>query len=211
MENEKKCKRAGCNKKYLEAENTGTSCKFHNGKPIFHDIKKGWECCQKVCYDWDEFQKIEGCCTGLHTDEAQDTEFWKSQTVQNAETGIQKEEMAKIKTADDFNKEQDEKDKRAKEVAAMVGSAGPVVEKKPKLNKDGRFICANKGCAKRTFTDDENNDTACSFHTGEAIFHDLRKYWSCCNPNGKGKVAYDWDEFMTLPTCATGPHAIKYV
>ena len=90
-----------------------------------------------------------------------------------------------MKTAADFNKEQEEKDKRAAEVAALV-SAGPVAEKKPKLNKDGRYICANKGCAKRTWIDEENNDAACSFHTGDAIIHDLRKYWACCNPDGKG-------------------------
>ena len=85
--------------------------------------------------------------------------------------------------------------------------------KVPKLNKDGRYICANKGCAKRTFTDEENNDTACNYHSGDAVFHDLKKYWSCCNPNGdsgKDIIAYDWDEFMLLKTCCTGPHTIKY-
>ena len=74
------------------------------------------------------------------------------------------------------------------------------------LSKDGKFICANKGCAKRTFTTEENNDTACEYHSGEAVFHDLKKYWSCCTK----KVAYDWDDFLKLPTCQNGPHAIKY-
>ena len=74
--------------------------------------------------------------------------------------------------------------------------------KEAKKNKDGRFICGNQGCVKRTFTDEENElENPCSYHSGEAVFHDLKKYWSCCNPNGKGKVAYDWDEFMLLPTC----------
>ena len=84
--------------------------------------------------------------------------------------------------------------------------AAPQVEKKAKVNKEGRFICANKGCKHRTFLDEENGDEACEYHTGEAVFHDLKKYWSCCNPDGNGKVAYDWDEFMALPTCAKGPH-----
>ena len=81
MEQTKKCKRPGCGKDYLESENNGTSCKFHSGKPIFHDIKKGWECCGRIVYDWDEFQKIEGCCIGKHSDEAVETDFWKSSTV----------------------------------------------------------------------------------------------------------------------------------
>ena len=37
--------RPGCNKNYKDSENNGTSCKFHSGKPIFHDLKKGWACC----------------------------------------------------------------------------------------------------------------------------------------------------------------------
>ena len=54
MENnsEKKCFRPGCGKKYTDENNTETSCNFHDGKPIFHDIKKGWTCCNKLVYDW---------------------------------------------------------------------------------------------------------------------------------------------------------------
>ena len=39
-------------------------------------------------------------------------------------------------------------------------------QKIAKTNKDGRFICANKGCVKRTFTDEENDseDTPCNYH-----------------------------------------------
>ena len=81
------------------------------------------------------------------------------------------------------------------------------------MNKAGLFICANKGCAKRAFSDEENNDTACNFHSGQPVFHDLKKYWGCCNPggdSGTGMIAYDWDEFMLLKTCQVGPHAKKY-
>ena len=73
---------------YEDKENDGTACKFHPGKPIFHDIKKGWDCCSKVAYDWDGFQKIEGCTIGPHSDQKEETGFWKSSTVQNAATGI---------------------------------------------------------------------------------------------------------------------------
>ena len=68
MEDQKKCLRPGCNKLYQESENNGTACSFHSGKPIFHDTRKGWECCKKIVYDWDEFEQIKGCCTGPHTD-----------------------------------------------------------------------------------------------------------------------------------------------
>ena len=67
MKSELKCLRPGCLKKYHENENTATSCKYHSGKPIFHDLKKGWTCCNKIVYDWDEFQKIVGCMEGNHS------------------------------------------------------------------------------------------------------------------------------------------------
>lgn len=92
--------RPGCNKNYKESDNNALACKFHSGKPIFHDLKKGWACCDQVAYEWDEFEKIVGCCTGKmtlnmipsflgsHSDVKQDSEFWKSSTVENASNGI---------------------------------------------------------------------------------------------------------------------------
>ena len=94
-----------------------------------------------------------------------------------------------MKTAEDFNKEQAEK-------AEVKKAAEAVKEKKPVMTKDGRSICANKGCASKSFLPDENSETACHHHTGEAVFHDLKKFWSCCNSD---RPAYDWDDFMRLP------------
>tara|TARA_B110000285_G_scaffold181633_1_gene205083 strand:- start:100 stop:432 length:333 start_codon:yes stop_codon:yes gene_type:complete len=110
-----------------------------------------------------------------------------------------------MKTADDFNKEAAAK--------AVPVAAKPESEKKPKMI-NGKFICANKGCVKRTFLEEENGENVCKYHSGDAVFHDLKKYWSCCNPNGdsgKGKIAYDWDEFMTLDTCCVGSHVKKMI
>ena len=39
---------------------------------------------------------------------------------------------------------------------AVTGRTVSSDRKEAKKNKDGRFICGNKGCAKRTFTDEEN-------------------------------------------------------
>ena len=65
MEEQKTCKHNGCRKKYFEKENTDGICQYHPGKPIFHDTKKGWTCCNKIVYDWDEFQKIPNCAVGI--------------------------------------------------------------------------------------------------------------------------------------------------
>ncbi len=63
-ETQKTCKNNGCRKKYLESENYEKACLHHPGKPIFHDTKKGWTCCNKIVYDWDDFQKLPHCAEG---------------------------------------------------------------------------------------------------------------------------------------------------
>ena len=65
----KRCKRPGCNKYYHDSHNDGAACRFHSGKPIFHDQRKGWTCCNQIVYSWEEFEQIVGCCMGQHTDD----------------------------------------------------------------------------------------------------------------------------------------------
>jgi disease resistance protein len=108
METKLKCMRPGCGKDYTETENNDKACYFHPGKPIFHDIKKGWTCCNKIVYDWDEFTKLVGCEISNHTNVKQDAGFFKSSTVDNAQKGIERSEQAeqvKIKSIDEHEKE----------------------------------------------------------------------------------------------------------
>ena len=67
---EQTCKRMGCGMKFKECDNTETSCRYHKGKPIFHERSKGWSCCasgKKAVYDFDEFLKIPPCEIGKHS------------------------------------------------------------------------------------------------------------------------------------------------
>ena len=83
-----------------------------------------------MAYEWSEFEKLEGCCIGPHTDEKQEaTEFWQSSTVANASNAIEKERIAALKTAADFNREQEEKKKaeEAKKAAEATAAKNPVV------------------------------------------------------------------------------------
>ena len=106
-----------------------------------------------------------------------------------------------MKTAEDFNREEEEKKAKAEAEAAV--STQP-----PMMTRDGtKYYCGNPGCASKTFVLEENGADACKFHTGEAVFHDLKKYWSCCS---KERPCHDWDDFMLLPTCTTGEHIMKY-
>jgi len=60
--------------------------------------------------------------------------------------------------------------------------------------------CGRGGCA-NLFFESENNDTACNFHPGPAIFHEGYKGWKCCD-----RKTIDFEEFMTFETCAVGRH-----
>eukprot|EP00668_Euglena_longa_P033941 GGOE01043620.1.p2 GENE.GGOE01043620.1~~GGOE01043620.1.p2 ORF type:complete len:300 (-),score=85.86 GGOE01043620.1:445-1221(-) len=65
----------------------------------------------------------------------------------------------------------------------------------------GALQCKNLGC-NQWYLPEENGEGACHHHTGAPVFHDLAKFWTCCDK----KKALDWEEFQSIPTCAVGPH-----
>ena len=109
----KKCTHLGCGKQYYEKDNVEGACHYHDGKPMFHDTKKGWTCCNQIAYDWEEFQKLPPCKVGKHTDTpAGKIEFFKSDTVSNAQRAIDKNENNKVLNIDDFNAAEKKKMKK---------------------------------------------------------------------------------------------------
>lgn len=199
----KSCKRYGCKKKFKDSENIENCCSYHPGKPIFHDRVKGWSCCEKRAYDWEEFEQILGCKQGTHTDVKEELKegesmFQKSVTVQRAEVALQKvDEGVKVRSIDEYNKELDQKKVEAPKVDESKLT--------PFLTKNGKYRCVNKGCTKE-YDPETQADEECKHHSGNPIFHDFKKSWSCCKA-----VAYEFDEFMKLPTCQVGKHVPKMV
>ncbi|EGR31395.1 kelch motif family protein, putative [Ichthyophthirius multifiliis] len=182
----KNCKRGGCQQKYTNTDNHPQSCHFHPGKPIFHDTKKGWTCCNQIVYDWDEFQKIKPCAEGMHCDQdpnqslsGQD-QFYKSNTVANAQKSLDKQEnKIVIQKISDFNKHDENKQQEKKNQAQNEVNNNQIKEKQLFVTINGNLKCVNKGCQKE-YKEEENNENACIYHSGNPIFHDLKKYWSCC-------------------------------
>lgn len=81
------CKNYGCRAKFDEADNHDTACRHHAKPPLFHDTKKGWQCCSsKMVYDWDDFEKIEPCQVGRHSTVEPNAQFAQSPTVALAES-----------------------------------------------------------------------------------------------------------------------------
>ncbi|KND04590.1 uncharacterized protein SPPG_00309 [Spizellomyces punctatus DAOM BR117] len=62
-------------------------------------------------------------------------------------------------------------------------------------------VCTNKGCGK-AFEEASNRDTACEYHSGNPVFHEGLKGWSCCN-----KKVTDFDDFLKIPGCTVGRHS----
>ncbi len=202
------CRNFGCNKKFREEDNTDTACKFHDKPPIFHETRKGWSCCShRLVWDWDEFMKIEGCRIGRHSTVDPKVRFAPSPTVALAATAAASDASSgigapvpatapRLKSVEDFNKENPNAVTAASVMSEMV-TGGP---KKP-ARTDGKAKCVHNGC-KAEFVVADNNDSACRYHKGAPVFHDTGKYWSCC----ASQVKYDFDEFLAVPPCMTGPH-----
>lgn len=194
----KRCQNPGCQRDYLEAENSDTACRYHSGKPIFHDVKKGWACCNQIVYDWDEFARIPGCQQGRHSDEKRSTEFQPSQIVENAQRALDRDSRNRpIRNIEDYEREEEEKQKKLQAAA----ESQPQI---PDLTADGKYKCANFGCNK-PYDPAENPEGSCHYHPNGPMFHDVKKFWTCCNA-----TAWDWDEFQALPTCTVGVHRPKY-
>ena len=102
----KLCLNPGCGKKFDINVNNEGDCFYHPGKPIFHDIKKGWTCCNQISYDWDEFQKIQGCLAGKHSIEKKDVNFFRSQDLLGQTTNEDQKPIALAKDVGEFEKEQ---------------------------------------------------------------------------------------------------------
>ena len=58
----------------------------------------------------------------------------------------------------------------------------------------GRSRCKNYGC-QCEFDEGSNHDAACRHHARAPVFHDTRKWWSCC----EGIKVYSFDEMMAIP------------
>ena len=118
----------------------------------------------------------------------------------HATNAVEKEEIAVMRTAVDFNREEEERKAKAAAESEKV--------KVPQMTRDGlKYYCGNPGCVTKTFVMEENGPEVCQHHSGEAIFHDLKKYWSCCSSE---RPCHDWDGFLLIPTCVVGEHIIKY-
>jgi len=194
-----RCRNYGCNQFYSEESNAENSCCHHSGPPIFHDLVKYWSCCpDRKAYDWDDFQKLSGCCSSKHSTVDPKVALGVHTLREYTETPSSDAGEVKtvLKSISDYNTQNPN-------AASATSSAVKLTtqERKSTRREDGTAQCRNKGCNK-VFPIVENNPTACSYHKGQPIFHDAIKYWTCCSD----RKCYDFESFMAVPGCMSGYH-----
>merc|ERR1712187_310273 len=94
------CTHFGCNKRFKKG-GPYPECSYHKAPPVFHETAKFWSCCpDKKAYDWDEFQAIPGCQSGVCSEKENKNEeaFLGGCDVREATNGEE------LKTVEGFNK-----------------------------------------------------------------------------------------------------------
>lgn len=200
-ENEGKCrcKNYGCNKYFTEGDTE--VCTHHTGPPVFHDLVKYWTCCpDKKAYDWDEFQKIEGCAQSTHSTVDPKVALGRGDNQNGGANDTTSPPVTVLKSISDYNTANPD-------AANSAASAVKVItqDRASSRMEDGTAKCRNKGCQKifsYELSEAGNHPTACRYHKGQPVFHDAIKYWSCC----AHKKCYDFDSFMEVQGCMVGYH-----
>ena len=108
LEGTVQCTRLGCNNRFPKG-GPYPKCTYHKSPPVFHETVKFWSCCPTTkAYDWDDFQAIPGCCTGICTDVKEDEN--KKLFLGGCDLRDAAVEASQLKSIDDFNKGQEEEE-----------------------------------------------------------------------------------------------------
>jgi len=72
----------------------------------------------------------------------------------------------------------------------------------PGRTASGKLRCKNFGC-QAEYDESENCEGACRHHVEPPVFHDTRKWWSCC----EDIKVFEFDELLCIPGCQLGRHS----
>eukprot|EP00962_Isochrysis_galbana_P018673 scaffold5382_cov114-Isochrysis_galbana.AAC.17 len=92
--------------------------------------------------------------------------------------------------------------------ARVLADKGEVrLVRRPEANGGGaahakKPNCKNYGC-QQDFDDETNHGAACRHHAAPPMFHDTRKWWTCC----ADRKVYSFDELMEIPGCVVSAHS----
>lgn len=197
------CYNRGCGQKFNPLENPKDACRHHPGLPFFHDAYKGWSCCNKKCTDFTEFLNIKGCSYSSHSN-VKPAEPEKPVVKEMEKEIVEVKPMVpvKIKRPPIDTPMTTMKPEIAQSLKQALNN---VVEQQPvNISDNSESIpigtsCKNKGCS--VSYEGEQSQTTCMYHSGQPIFHEGLKYWSCCQ-----KKTTDFNAFLNQIGCERGKH-----
>jgi hypothetical protein len=115
LKNSVACTHFGCQQRFPKG-GPYPECQFHKLPPVFHETAKFWSCCPtKKAYDWDSFQKIAGCETGICSEVKEEGKLFLG----GSDVREKAAAPSKLKSIDDFNSAQ----------SAGGADAAPVLER----------------------------------------------------------------------------------
>ncbi|XP_055377534.1 cysteine and histidine-rich domain-containing protein morgana [Condylostylus longicornis] len=201
------CYNRGCGKKFNADENTDESCCHHPGEPFFHDVYKGWLCCNKKTIDFTEFLNIKGCTLSKHSN-IKPPEPVKEEKNIEIVTEVPKVERLPIKSTMErppFNETLTKVHPVVlPALKEAIDSLIPKLKESSLSNRVETDIkigtsCKRSGCTAVYST--ETIDSECQYHSGYPVFHEGMKYWTCCQ-----KKTSDFTAFMNQKGCSYSKH-----
>jgi hypothetical protein len=189
------CANKGCGKFY---ENDTEECSYHPGGPVFHDALKGWSCCSKRVTDFDSFLKIPGCTIGSHSTVAK-TQVKLDDIPKAAEKVPEKKSSLASTNTETFKMDALSLKMDPKPVKPTKTPESELYDAPDVVIQVGDK-CKRPGCGK-PFVNGASKEEDCTFHSGQPIFHEGSKGWSCCS-----RKVLEFEEFLKIKGCTHGKH-----
>jgi hypothetical protein len=207
-----RCYNKGCGKDYYEGENEDGACLYHSGVPVFNDLQKGWSCCQRRVVDFDDFLQIAGCTLGKHSSQKpKPAEAPEAKITEKVNLVSSEGDVEIYSTGTPIQKNASNPSSSSSSSTATKSSTPrPTVPKQEEKLAEPEddpadfqptvgMSCKRKSC--NHIFDGGNKDTECIYHSGEPIFHEGSKGWSCCS-----RKVLEFEEFLKIKGCKTGKH-----
>lgn len=133
---------------------------------IFHEGMKGWNCCSKRVISFDDFLKIPGCATGMHTDTIKDKKEPKIHALSSPSAMDGKTEVyGNVPSSNE--KVQPEPTVKVETKKSTFIEENDPDDFQPKSGMN----CKRSGC-KFVFQSQQIN-TSCTYHPGNPVFHEV--------------------------------------
>uniref|UniRef100_A0A2I3GRA2 CHORD domain-containing protein n=1 Tax=Nomascus leucogenys TaxID=61853 RepID=A0A2I3GRA2_NOMLE len=210
-----RCYSWGCGQRFDHETNSDDACTYHPGVPVFQDALKGWSCYKRRTTDFSDFLSIVGCTKGRHnsgkplepvkpevkTTEKKELSELKPKFQEHIIQAPKPIEAIKRPSPDEPMTNLELRISASLKQALDKLSSGNEEDKKEDNDEINIGTSCKNGACSKTYQGLESLEKVCVYHSGEAIFHEGMKYWSCYR-----RKTYDFNTFLAQEGCTTGKH-----